>query len=155
MAAATSRGRPGQQLRDRTGTKPSPTGCWSAAGDLVALLVRRSHMATPDDDEPGTDNPGLDAVVVVAVVDDFGQGYQGVLADAVGGEARDDGHPGLAADVDDPAEPPACMPGSTPALRQAAVCCGAALALDVGQALGELAISDPDNIHPAYVPVGP
>jgi len=30
-----------------------------------------------------------------------------------------------------------------------------ALALDVGQALGELAISDPDNIHAAHVPVRP
>ena len=37
----------------------------------------------------------------------------------------------------------------------APVCCGVALALDVSQALGELAISDPDNIHATYVPVRP
>jgi RibD C-terminal domain len=37
----------------------------------------------------------------------------------------------------------------------APVCCGVALALDVGQAFGELAISDPDNIHAAHVPVRP
>ena len=37
----------------------------------------------------------------------------------------------------------------------APVCCGGALALDVGQAFGELAISDPDNIHAAHVPVRP
>ncbi len=34
-------------------------------------------------------------------------------------------------------------------------CASPALALDVGQALGELAISDPDNIHATYVPVPP
>jgi hypothetical protein len=33
--------------------------------------------------------------------------------------------------------------------------CGVALALDVGQALGELAVSDPDNIHATHVPVRP
>jgi hypothetical protein len=35
------------------------------------------------------------------------------------------------------------------------VCCGAALALDAGQAFGELAISDPDDIHATHVPVRP
>lgn len=30
-----------------------------------------------------------------------------------------------------------------------------ALALDVGQAFGELAVSDPDDIHAAHVPVCP
>ena len=55
-----------------------------------------------------------DAVVVVAVLDDFGQGHQGVLADAVGGQARDDGHLGLTADVDDPAEPPGLHSGQHP-----------------------------------------
>ena len=37
----------------------------------------------------------------------------------------------------------------------ARVCGDVALALDVGQALGELAISDPDNIHATHVPVRP
>jgi cytochrome P450 len=37
----------------------------------------------------------------------------------------------------------------------APVCRGVALALDVGQAFGELAISDPDDIHSAHVPVRP
>ena len=33
--------------------------------------------------------------------------------------------------------------------------CGVALSLDVGQALGELAIPDPDDIHAAHVAVSP
>jgi hypothetical protein len=33
--------------------------------------------------------------------------------------------------------------------------CGGALALDVGQALGEPTISDPDDIHAAHMPVCP
>ena len=37
----------------------------------------------------------------------------------------------------------------------ALVCCGGALALDVGQAFGELAISDPDNINATHVPIRP
>ena len=41
---------------------------------------------------------------------------------------------------------------SRPGVR---VCCGVALALDVGQAFGELAIPDPDDIHATYVPVPP
>src|ERR1700745_4114827 len=59
----------------------------------------------------------------------------------------------------------ACIPGSTGALRRArgrtrgragaTVCCGVALALDVSQAFGELAISDPDNVHATHVPVCP
>jgi hypothetical protein len=59
-------------------------------------------------DEAGADDPGLDPVVVVGVLDDLGQGAQGVLADAVGSQARDDDDAGLAADVDHAAEA-ACL----------------------------------------------
>jgi hypothetical protein len=47
--------------------------------------------------------------------------------------------------------------GATPSRGRpgAPVRCGVVLALDVGQALGELAVSDPDNIHAAHVPVRP
>ena len=69
------------------------------------LAIRARHdLAHFSVDEARADDPGLDPVVVVGVLDDLGQGAEGVLADTVGCQARDDGDPGLAADVDHAAE---------------------------------------------------